>query len=198
MRELHGTSGTSARSGSGARILQGKDQVETQGEDEVVDEDGVRERSRDLESGEGARPQRQPVRELVEEAERARPRHRQRQPTEFLSRYAEDREASARGRLDRSEGLQQDRRQHVSEPDGDSHRSDAATGVLAMQTDGGLQARQLPFPLAQFPQRRLRHGLRRGRDCPQHIQLPQGRLRRAAHGLLSETVHAGQRETSQG
>lgn len=169
MREFHGTRGTPPRSGSGVRIVQGEDQVETQGEDEIVDEDGVRECSRDFESGEGARSQRQPVRELDEEAKRARPRHRQCQPIEFLSRYAEDREVSTRGRLDRFEGLQQDRRQHVSESDGDSDRSDAATGVLAMQTDGGLQARQLSFRLAQFPQRRLRHGLRRGRDSPQYI-----------------------------
>lgn len=110
MRELHGTSGTPARSGSGARVVQGDDQIETQDEDEVIDEDGVRECSRDIESGKGARSQRQPIRELLEEAERAYPRHRQCQPTEFLSRYAQDRKVSERVRLDRFEGLQQNRR----------------------------------------------------------------------------------------
>lgn len=76
MREFYGTRGTPPRSGSGVRIVQGEDQVETQGEDEIVDEDGVRECSRNFESGESARSQRQSVRELDEEAKRARPRHR--------------------------------------------------------------------------------------------------------------------------
>lgn len=170
MRELYGASDASTRGRRGVRVVQVGDEREGQSEDEEREagyENGVRERSRDPESGESARSrgsQWQPVRELFAKAERARARHRQRQPIEFLPNDAEDREVSARDRLDRSEGLQQDRRQYVSESDGDSHRSDAAAGVLAVQADGGLQARQLSLPLVQLPQRRLRHGLRRRRD----------------------------------
>lgn len=167
MRELHGTSDASARSGSSVRVMQGEDEVEDiQNEDEeheVDDKYGVRERSRDPKSREGTRThrsQRQPIRKLFEEVKRARPRYRQRQPAEFLSDHAKNREIPARDWLDRAEGLQQDRRQHVSKSDGDFDWTDATTSILAMQADSGLQARQLPLSLAQLPQRRLCHGLR--------------------------------------